>query len=166
MEARKTTSSAFKYQKLPPELKKMIEDLIGENYLSDLSRFYSGEIKVLVDGRIFREEICLRIGFRKPGELRQFNLEASVDHTEKDNATDQIHRMVDCLGSIIEEMIEKQSSEEIPCQWSPVNFDGKTIFVQTSSANSDLEAQADELLREAYIEEIERITPNGEEILH
>lgn len=103
-----------------------------------------------VEGRIYAEEIVLRLGYLESGRLRQINLEASVDYDAKtQDFFEQIYVAVDYLGAWMKEVLELQSTDEdldLPLQWKAVDYQNQTLYIQFNTINSKLEFEADQLL--------------------
>lgn len=131
-----------KWSALPPELIKQIKDVFEENFSPDL------EGKTLkVEGRIYPTEILLRIGINTKGELRYHNFEVSVDHSqEKQDTVQKINIAVDAIASLMADYFENDEEHELPLSWHSYPFEKHTIWLQYTSTNSDLEAQANKLL--------------------
>lgn len=131
-----------KWTKLPTDLLNQIKNVFEQNFKTQLE----GK-KLTVEGRIYPNEIVLRVGFQRKGELRFHNFEVSLDHSkEKDNAIVQIHIGVDAIASLMMDYFDNEEDHEMPLSWSEYPFEKQTIWLQYSSANSELEAEADKLL--------------------
>lgn len=140
MQARKKESK--KWSGLPPELSKQIKTLFEENFKPQL------EGKALkVDGRIYPTEILMRVGINNKGELRFHNFDVSVDHSaQKQNTISQINVAVDVIASIMLEYFDNDEDHELPLVWTEYPFEKQKIWLQYTSANTDLEAEANRLL--------------------
>lgn len=141
-----------KWSGLPPELSKQIKALFEENFKPQL------EGKALkVEGRIYPTEILMRVGINNKGEIRFHNFDVSVDHSvQKQNTITQINVAVDVIASIMLEYFDNDEDHELPLIWTEYPFEKQTIWLQYTSANTDLEAEANRLLGVA----------EGEELLH
>ncbi|MFN3697304.1 MAG: hypothetical protein ACK4VO_07675 [Pseudobdellovibrio sp.] len=137
-----------KWTAFPAEFSAQIKDLFTHNF----AKYLENSIKVFVDGRIFTKEIALRVGLHTQGELKRFNFEASVDLPENQTESneklifDKISLMVDAIGTLMTEYFENEQDIELPYVWAEVDFSGKKVWIQHSTENPDLEAQADALL--------------------
>ncbi|MGZ3692323.1 MAG: hypothetical protein ACXVAX_12525 [Pseudobdellovibrio sp.] len=131
-----------KWSPIPGELSKQIKAVFEENFKTQLSG------KTLnVEGRIYPTEIIMRIGINNKGELRFNNFEVSVDHSTKaQNTITQIHLAVDAIASLIFDYFENNEDHEIPLVWQEYPFEKQSIWLQYSSENPNLEAEADKLL--------------------
>lgn len=134
--------SSTKWTAFPKEYADQIESVFRENFAKQL-----GEGKLIVEGRIYKEEMTLRIGVHRKGELRQTNFEVSVDYTSKD-AMEKINLCVDAAASMMMEYFENDGEMDFPLAWKAFPFEKETVYLQTSSENSELEAAADKLLGE------------------
>ena len=131
-----------KWSQIPPELAKQIKTVFEENFKTQLTG------KTLkVEGRIYPTEILMRIGINVKGELRFQNFEVSVDHSsEKQNTVSQINIAVDAIASLMLEYFDNGEDHEMPYTWQEYPFEKQVIWLQFSSENSDLEAEANKLL--------------------
>ena len=131
-----------KWSAIPAELSKQIQTVFEENFKNHLV----GK-KLKVEGRIYPTEIMLRVGINVTGELRFQNFEVSVDHSpEKQNTIAQIHLAVDAIASLMMDYFADEEAHEMPFTWQEYPFQSEKIWLQYTSENSDLEAQANKLL--------------------
>ncbi len=104
----------------------------------------------IVEGKLFEQEILIRIGYLENGRLRQMNFEASLDYDpEKSEILDNFYTCIDCLGVWIRESFKNMDEDEsldLPLSWRATDFQGQTVFLQYSSVNSRLEQEANRLL--------------------
>lgn len=137
-------STSKKWTQFPKEFSSQIEDVFKENFGDHLSK-----TKLFVEGRIYQEEILLRVGFLKEGRLAQANFEASMQYSPKEqDAVERIHNCIDAVASMIMEYFENEDEADFPRYWKEFPFQGKKIFLQFTTDNTELEAQADALLGE------------------
>jgi hypothetical protein len=138
---------SLKWTSFPIELSEQIRSVFVQNFEKELGKTMS----LSVDGRIFQKEITLRVGLHSKGSLKHFNFEASVD-LPKNAAADEnkifetISIAVDCLASLVAEYFENDQEIEIPYVWTETTFEGKKLWIQHSTENPDLEAEANKLL--------------------
>ena len=131
-----------KWSNLPPEFAIQIKTVFEENF-----RQYLTEKTIRVQGRIYTSEILLRVGIHKKGELRFHNFEVSLDHSSVlQNTIPQIHLAVDAIASFLIEFFENEETHELPYLWREIPFEKQKIWVQFSTENPDLEAEANKLL--------------------
>lgn len=131
-----------KWSALPSELVGQVQGLFEENFKPQLE----GK-NLKVEGRIYPTEVLMRVGINNKGELRYLNFEVSVDHsTEKQNTLSQIHLAVDAIASLMLEYFDNGEDHEMPHVWQEYPFEKQKIWLQFTSVNSDLEAEANKLL--------------------
>ena len=134
---------------MPLDYVKMVKDVIAKGFKKHLKG-----LTVIVEGMIYPEEILLRIGFREGSSIRQKNFEASISFSPKEkNAVNQINICIDSLGSMIDQYFTAAEGLDLPLVWTEFKFDGKSVYLQTSGVNSDLEAEANALLGDDAVEE-------------
>jgi hypothetical protein len=135
-----------KWTALPKEYLTQVEEAFRESFPTQLK-----SAQVVVEGRIYTEEILLRVGILEKGRLRQANFEVSMSFSpKKKDAVDRIHDSIDAAASMMSEYFELKEGEEpdFPLIWKEYEFNGLPLFLQFSTVNSSLEAQADALLGE------------------
>ncbi len=89
----------------------------------------------------------LRIGYLEKGRLVQNNFEASVPYeSETTHVLSEIHRLADATTSLISDFIQNEGEIDLPRSWTEYSYEGRPIWVQYSTVNTDLEKAADELL--------------------
>ncbi len=144
MEPRLKTSK--KWTPYPAELLGQIREVV-EVFFAD---YEVGDGKFMIEGEIYPEEILLRIGISRPGQLRQDNFEASLQYdSQKDKSMDLINIMTDFLGEAWINFLEDEPEiEDLPRQWQKNNFEKREIYLRYTTNNTDLEAQANALLGE------------------
>lgn len=139
-----------KWTPVPKELAEQIQTLLVENFSKNLNH-----ASLIVEGRIYPEELILRIGVKNKGEISQANIEISANYSMKEkNIIPTVHLCVDAGASLLMDYFDylKTQSEdsdnefELPRSWSEFEFENQKIWAQFSAVNSDLERQADELL--------------------
>ena len=138
--------SSKKWTPFPPEFNAQIESVVREAFTPFLK-----DLQLRMEGRIYPEELLLRVGFWRQGELRQANFEASVPFkADKEKAIDKIYVAMDVLGNMMDDYFhynpESEEELELPREWLEQRAQGHEIFVQFTTENSDLEAQANRLL--------------------
>jgi hypothetical protein len=140
MQPRLKTSK--KWTAFPREYAQQIEGVFRQNFADQI-----GEQKLVIEGRIYTEEVTLRVGLHDSGRLGQANFEVSMDYSPKAaDAVERIHNCIDAAASMMVDFFESDGEVEFPRVWKPYPFQNKTIFLQFSTVNTDLEAQADALL--------------------
>lgn len=134
--------SSKKWTSFPKEYSKQIQTVFNENFAQYLSN-----AEIIIEGRIYPEEILLRVGYLEKGRLAQANFEVSMGYTSEDQDTlERIHNCVDAAAGMMMDYLENEGEVDFPYTWKEFPFKGKKLFVQYSTENSDLEAQANKLL--------------------
>jgi hypothetical protein len=135
-----------KWTRFPPELLQQVEGIFAEGFKRNLPV----SAKINADGRIYSDELLFRVGFRVTGELAQKNFEVSLDFDpKKENALKKIHLAIDCAASVMEEYFSSDSPhpwDDLPKIWQDIQIQNQTVYIQVSSANPELEAEADKIL--------------------
>jgi len=137
--------TSLKWSPFPEELCRQIQDVMTEAF-SDFD--LKGEF--VAEGIICPNEIVMRVGLNSKNQLRQNNFEVSMEYSgEDEKAFEKIHFMVDFLGEAWEKFLDEEpDSEELPLVWTEHRFEKNILFLRYSSINSNLEKQADELLKQ------------------
>lgn len=131
-----------KWSALPPDLAVQIKKVFEENFKAHL---VGKTLKV--EGRIYPTEVLMRVGINNKGELRYNNFEVSLDHSvAKENTVQQIHVAVDAIASLMADYFENEEEHEMPLVWAEYPFYNQKLWLQYSSVNPDLEAEANKLL--------------------
>ena len=138
-----------KWTTLPKDFADQVVTVFQQNFPTESKM---GSFKA--EGRIYPQEIMLRVGYLEKGRLKQCNLEVSVDLGPKDEALKKIHLCVDALGSLFADYFEAvaQGSEDpteeldIPLVWKQFPFQNEKIWLQYSTANQELEKEANRIL--------------------
>jgi hypothetical protein len=131
-----------KWTILPKTYVSQIQEVFEEAFEEQLN---AG--KLIIEGRIYPEEILLRVGYLAEGRLVQSNFEVSMQYAAtKENAIDRIHNCIDAAASLMNEYFESDGEVDFPNSWKSYDFDGKQIWVQHTTVNTELEAEADKLL--------------------
>lgn len=139
-------SSSKKWTAFPKEFVQQIHSAFKENFEKELKN-----AELIVEGRIYPQEILVRVGFLEAGRLKQANFEISVEYSQTQNeAVTRIHDAVDAAASMMLEYFEKEKNNEeeldLPLSWKEILFNNRKLYMQFSTVNSKLEAEADALL--------------------
>lgn len=135
-------SSSRQWTALPKELITQVKSIFGQNFKDSI-----GEGHIEVDGRIYPGEILLMVGYRAPKSLKQSNFEISMAYQrEKDNVLKLLHLGVDAAASLFEQFFAAENDHDFPRIWESVPFEGRELFIQYTTTNTELEGQADRLL--------------------
>lgn len=131
-----------KWTAFPKEYSDQIHGVFKENFSA-----YLKNAEVIIEGRIYPEEIMLRVGCHEKDRLAQANFEVSMNYSqEKQDAISKIHNCVDAAASMMLEYLENDSEVDFPYSWKEVEFQGQKLFLQFNTENSSLEAEANKLL--------------------
>ncbi|MEN0057245.1 MAG: hypothetical protein AAGB31_00295 [Bdellovibrio sp.] len=134
--------SSKKWTAFPKEYLDQIHTVFRENFSSQLEN-----AELIVEGRIYSEEITLRVGYLEKGRLSQANFEVSMNYSqEQQDAVDRIHNCLDAAASMMMEYFENEGEVDFPYLWKEYPFQGHKLFLQFSTENSSLEAEANRLL--------------------
>ena len=134
--------SSKKWTAFPAEYTKQMESVFRENFAVHLT---DGTIKI--EGRIYPQEILLRVGYHKKGELRQANFEISMEHSPSEqDALERINNCVDAAASMLLDYFEAEEGADLPYVWQEYPFQDKKLYLQFTTENSDLEKEADRLI--------------------
>lgn len=141
MEPRLKTS--IKWSPFPEELIGQIEEVFKQSFED-----YDLNGQFIAEGAIYPEELLLRVGLTKNNQLRQRNLEASIQYNpEEEKPLEKIHVLVDFLGQVWESYLEDEPEDsEMSLTWVEERFKKDSVFLKFSTVNSNLEKQADQLL--------------------
>lgn len=133
-----------KWTPFPVEFTDQIRSVFMQNFAKELGT----NTTIHVEGRIYQKEITLRVGLHNKGELKHLNFEASIDLPtgEDKQVFEQISIAVDALGSLVAEYYENDQDIELPYVWTEITFDKKKVWIQHSTENPNLEAEANKLL--------------------
>ncbi|MFV3409468.1 hypothetical protein ACNH6C_12720 [Bdellovibrio bacteriovorus] len=134
--------SSKKWTSFPKEYSDQIQAVFNENFAQ-----YLDNAELIIEGRIYQEEIVLRVGYLEEGRLAQANFEVSMSYSqEQQDAVSRIHNCVDAAASMMLEFLENEGEVDFPYNWKEVPFQGKKVYLKFSTENSNLEAEANKLL--------------------
>ncbi|WP_374030171.1 hypothetical protein [Bdellovibrio bacteriovorus] len=134
--------SSKKWTAFPKEYSEQIQAVFRENFSQ-----YLENAELLIEGRIYTEEIVLRVGYHEEGRLAQANFEVSMNYSQSEqDAVSRIHNCVDAAASMMMEYFEKEGEVDFPYVWKEYPFQGKKLYLQFTTENSSLEAEANKLL--------------------
>ena len=136
-------SSSKTWTNFPSEFIEQVQELVSETFEEHLIEGAG----LHMEGRIYPEEILFRLGLRLEGQLKQSNFEVSAQYNpESQNAKQVMHHCIEAAASMMAEYFDFDGDAEFPRQWMEFKFEGTPLFVQYSTVNTDLEAQADQIL--------------------
>lgn len=136
-----------KWTAFPAEFAEQIRLVFVQNFEKQLGKTMS----LSVAGRIYQKEITLRIGLHSKGDLKHFNFEASIDlppnpAKDENKIFETISIAVDALAGLVADYFENDQDIEVPYVWTETKVDDKSVWIQHSTENPDLEAEANRLL--------------------
>ncbi|MCB0367658.1 MAG: hypothetical protein H6624_04910 [Bdellovibrionaceae bacterium] len=133
-----------KWTPIPDELADQITEIFEENFAS-----YIKKGRIFVEGRIYLREVLLSVGYKENGRLHQDNFEVSIEYAkDRDNMVKMIHLGVDCAASMLEQFFGDPGGVDFPKTWKGYEVEGRQVFLQYTTENTELEAEADRLLGE------------------
>ncbi len=134
--------SSKKWTNFPKEYSDQIEAVFKENFAQFLD-----DAELIIEGRIYSDEIMLRVGYHEKGRLAQANFEVSMNYSQdQQDAVTRIHNCVDAAASMMMEYFDNEGIVDFPYTWTEFPFQGKKIFLKYTTENSSLEAEANKLL--------------------
>lgn len=164
-------SSSKTWTHFPEEFLEQVQDLVAETFEDHLIDGAS----LHLEGRIYQEEILFRLGIKVDGQLKQNNFEVSAQyHPQTQNTKKIMYHCIEAAASMMGEFFDwynrpestdDSASEEIdfPREWTEFNFEGIPLFMQYSTVNTHLEAEANRLLGTSNSELVHSI--NSEDAL-
>jgi hypothetical protein len=106
-----------------------------------------GKATIEVEGRIYPSELLLGLGFSRSNQLKQPNFEISLTYDPKrDNVLKLMHTLFDAMGALFDQYFQLPDDAGFPRLWEEMDFEGRKLFVQYSTKNSELESEANKLL--------------------
>lgn len=137
---------------LPEDFKTQVIEILGTHFQEQAPKG-----KFIIDGKIFKTEILMRIGFIENNVLRPIQFDLSIDYDSKSgNPMAFFENLVD-LGASLLQAYFKNPDEDFPFEWHAVNFEGQEIFLKRDTTNQELEDLANQLLGES---------PEDQELIH
>jgi hypothetical protein len=136
--------SSKQWTPIPPDyIRQVKEALLG--HFPDKSK--TGEW--IMDGRIYSEELLVRMGYHEEGKIKQITFELSTQYVaQRDSMTDLLSLVVDVAANLLETAFSSATDDAFPRSWQEYAVEKKRIFIQYSSANTKLEEEANRLLGE------------------
>jgi hypothetical protein len=140
MEPRLKTSK--KWTSFPDEYLKQVQKVFNKSFQLHLENG-----KILAEGRIYQEELLLKVGFLENNRLKQSNFEISVQYDKKkENAVQLIYILIDVAATMMDEFFMAESDHDFPRFWQEYDVENKKVYLQYTSTNDNLENQANALL--------------------
>lgn len=127
---------------LPKDLLSQIQSIFAETFSDHVKKN-----QVVAEGRIYSNEVLLRIGVTPTKGLKQTNFVVSMDYKQgKDKVMDTVHVGFDVLATLFDDYFANQDDADLPRQWAEMNAEGKKVYILYTSLNDKLESEADKLL--------------------
>jgi hypothetical protein len=144
-------SSSRKWTAIPKELTVQIKNVFKQSFQQHI-----GKGTVLADGRIYPEELLISVGVKLPdSKLKESHWLVSIGYTRgKDDVVKLLNLGVDAAGSLFEQLFTSENDHDFPRAWEEVDFEGRKIYVQYSTVNTELEQAANKILGVAESEEL------------
>lgn len=148
---------------LPKDLLGQIKEIFVETFSDHLKKN-----QVITEGRIYPNEVLLRIGATQGKQLKQINFLVSMDYKQgKDQVMNLVQVGVDVLATLFDDYFANQDDADLPRQWTEINADGKKVHILYSTVNDELENEADRLLgiekNESFVKEHEGFDEDDED---
>ncbi|NQZ01445.1 MAG: hypothetical protein HRT45_12345 [Bdellovibrionales bacterium] len=142
MEPRLSTSK--QWTSFPTEYLKNIETVFSKSFKLHLENG-----KIISEGRIYKEELLLRVGYHEKDRLKQSNFEISVEYNKKkDSPVKLIYLMIDVAATMLDEFFMAENDHDFPRIWTEYDVENRKVYLQYTAENSELEKEADKLLGE------------------
>jgi len=134
--------SSMDWTEFPSDYLKVVEDNMREKFAPHVK-----DCDVIVEGRIYAEELSLRLGILPKGLLRQVNFEASISYDKgTEDVKERIEACLNAASSMMEQYYKTGGDLAIPMSWKPFDFDKFKVYLRHTTVNSTLEKEADLLL--------------------
>lgn len=138
-------SSSRKWSAVPKEVLSQITGVFTKTFSKQAK---TG--KFVAEGRIYPQELLITIGFLGKDRLKQNTFEISIEYKSgKDDVLKLIYVAVDVAATMMDELFSAENDLEFPRLWKDYEVENRTVYLQYSGRNTDLEKQADQLLGEA-----------------
>lgn len=136
-------SSSRKWTAIPKELVVQIKTVFKQSFQQHI-----GKGTVSADGRIYPEEIVISVGVKLEGQkLKESHWLVSIGYVKgKDDVLKLLNLALDAQGSLFEQFFTSENDYDFPRTWAEVDFEGRKIYVQYSTENEELEAEANKIL--------------------
>ena len=142
MEPRLSTSK--QWTSFPGEYLKNIETVFGKSFKLHLENG-----KIVSEGRIYKQELLLQVGYLESGRLKQSNFEISVQYDKKkDDVVKLIYLMIDVAATMLDEFFMAENDHDFPRFWTEYEVESRKVFLQYTAENTELEKEANRLLGE------------------
>ncbi len=131
------------YTTFPEELLIAVQDHFTEEFLNEAE---SGDFFSF--GRIYQNEIVLRVGYLKKGSISQVNFDTSTESSNSQaGIITSIEDLVFGTKELFVDYFKNKNLEHFSYHWNPLNSSSK-VHYKFDATNTGLESQADALLGE------------------
>jgi hypothetical protein len=164
----KSTSRLSRAAELPADFSKVVREVYTTNFtegLKVLKKFQKVKSSFEVRGAIFANEIVLGISLVTEGAMGATTIYCSVDFdptASSPTAQDLLNICVDAVGSLFATLLDTtkperieqvatgslSSFEEIPFEWTKIEFDGRRVWMLVDKSNPTLDDMTDKWLAE------------------
>lgn len=128
---------------LPEDFKSQVLQILSEHFQSQAQ---AG--KFILDGKIYKTEILMRVGYLAKDTLAPIQFDLSIDYDSKTGQPMQYFESLVDLGASLLASYFKNPDEDFPYDWHEIEFDKHQIYLKRDTTNQELEAWADQLLGE------------------
>ena len=147
----KRLSESKAWVKLPKTQIKNIKNVFQERFESFLQHRGKGEL--FAEGRIYKSEICMRIGHLPKSSIASICFEASINYESQSSASEKILLLVDCIEMLAQSYFSKtinnhKPDDSLPREWKEETFKKQKVFLRFTTINPFLEEKANRLLGE------------------
>lgn len=141
--------TSLSWTEFPSEFLDQVQELVAETF----EEFLLDGVTLHLEGRIYPEEILFRLGIKTEGQLIQHNFECSAQYDPKiQNAKTIMNHSIEASAAMMAEFLELGEEADFPREWASFNFEGTPLFLQYSTVNTDLEAEANRILGKNFDE--------------
>jgi hypothetical protein len=164
----KSSSRLSQSAELPKDYTKVVREVYAANFaegLKSLAKKQGAKNSFEVRGAIFTDEIVMAVSLVSEGQLPATTIHCSVDFDPKAStptAQDLLNVCVDAIGSLFATLLDPakperidqlaagtvSSLEDIPFEWTKVEFDNRRVWLFVDKSNPNLDEMADRWLAE------------------
>lgn len=141
---RSESSENKKFSSTPEDLNNLIKETLIDSTEITLQ---SDDQSMNVRGRIYPDEILLKVSFNEKGAIRCHNFSASMDHSVDDSdIIDRMQNLMEALSSMMEEYFSAEEELDMPLDWHQYELENRKVFLMYSTENDEIDRQAEALL--------------------
>jgi hypothetical protein len=164
----KVSTRLSRAAELPLDFTKVVREVYTTNFadsLKQLAKLQKSKSVFNVHGAIFPNEIVMGISLITDGAITATTVHCSVDFdptASSPTAQDVLNICVDAIGSLYGTLLdptkperiarvatgELADLEEIPLEWTKVEFDGRRVWLLVDKSNPTLDEMTDKWLAE------------------